>query len=177
MEFTSFSDHVFALFARAWDKLPQLLLTFIVGFIIIKVVKAIIHGLIRVSRANSALKGILMSVIDIALWVFLFSALLQQIGLTQVAFALSGSVAIAGLAISAGSSSFVQDLMAGIFLAQDPDFNVGDELRIDAVEGMIERMDARKIRLRDHDGLLHVFPNSTFDKTAWVVLKKKSKGG
>lgn len=169
----SFTDRLFGIGVAAWDKLPQLLLTLIVGYIVIKIIKAVIHGVIRVSKTNSAMKGILMSVIDIALWMFLFAALLQQIGLPQVALALSSTVAIAGLAIATGSSVFIQDLVSGLFLAQDPDFNVGDRIKVLDLEGTVERMDARKIRMRDDKGLLHVLPNSTFDKSSWSVIQRK----
>lgn len=170
---TSFSDRIFELLAKSWDRLPQLLLTLIVGFIVIKLVKAFLHGLIGYSKANSALKGILLSVLDVALWIFLVAALLQQVGLTQISLALSGTVAISALALSAGSTAFVQDLVAGIFLAQDPDFNPGDRIKIEDVEGTVERMDARKIRIRDDRGQLHIFPNSHFDRSAWTTLKKR----
>ena len=170
---TSFSDRIFELLARSWDRLPQLLLTLIVGYIIIKLTQAFLRGLIGYSKANQALKGILLSVLDVALWIFLIAALLQQVGLTQISLALSGTVAISALALSAGSMAFVQDLVAGIFLAQDPDFNPGDRVRIDSIEGVVERMDARKIRLRDDKGVLHIFPNSHFDRTAWTALKKR----
>jgi small-conductance mechanosensitive channel len=98
---------------------------------------------------------------------------LQQIGLPQVALALSSTVAIAGLAIATGSSVFIQDLVSGLFLAQDPDFNVGDRIKVLDLEGTVERMDARKIRMRDDKGLLHVLPNSTFDKSSWSVIQRK----
>ena len=173
MSGTSFSDRIFELIAKSWDRLPQLLLTLIVGFILIKLIKAFLHGLVGYSKANSALKGILLSVLDVALWIFLIAALMAQVGLTQISLALSGTVAISALALSAGSTAFVQDLVAGIFLAQDPDFNPGDRIKVDEVEGVVERMDARKIRLRDDKGVLHIFPNSHFDRSAWMVLKKR----
>lgn len=173
MAVTSFSDRIFELLAKSWDKLPQLLLTVVVGYIIIKLVKAFLRGLIGYSKANSALKGIVLSVLDVALWIFLVAALLQQVGLTQISLALSGTVAISALALSAGSTAFIQDLVAGIFLAQDPDFSAGDRVKVDEVEGIVERMDARKIRLRDDKGILHIFPNSHFDRAAWMVLKKR----
>lgn len=177
MQTSSFTDHIFEIAVRAWDKLPQLLLTLLVGYLLIKFLKSVVHGVIRVSRANAAMKGILMNVIDVALWIFLLAALLQQVGLTQVAFALSSTVAIAGVAISVGSSAFIQDLVSGVFLAQDPDFNPGDEISVNDVVGVVERMDARKIRLRDKKGQLHVFPNSTFDRSAWIVINRKNRGG
>lgn len=176
MQLTSFADSLFAIGVRAWDKLPQLLLTLIVGFILIKIVKAIVRSAIKVTHANAALKEILLSVLDVALWIFLLAALLQQVGLTQIAFALSGTVAIAGVAISVGSSAFVQDLVSGIFLAQDKDLNTGDIIKVQEVEGRVERSDARKIRIRDKDGHLHVFPNSLFDKEPWIVVQKKEGG-
>ncbi len=172
MQFTSFSDRLFAIGVAVWAKLPQVLLTIVVGYLFIKIVKAILHGVIKVSHANQAMKGILISVIDVALWIFVLAAILQQIGLTQIAFALSGSVAVVGIAISVGSSAFIQDLVSGIFLAQDKDFNTGDVIKVKDVEGRVERMDARKIRLRDKDNNLHIFPNSLFDKEPWIVLKK-----
>lgn len=173
MGLREFEDKIILLADKAVDKLPQLILTFAVGYILLKVIALVISNLIRVSHAKQALKDILMSVINIALWLLLVAALLQQMGLTQLAFALSGFVAVAGLAVTAGASSLVQDLISGIFLAQDPDFNVGDQLKIAEVEGVIEKMDARKIRLRDKDGKLHVLPNSTFDKASWIVVKKR----
>ncbi len=175
MTFSSFSDHLVQIFQRAWDKAPQLLLTFVVGYIVIILVRLLISSLIRVSRAKEALKDMLMSLVNVGLWLFLIAALLQQVGLTQIAFALSGSVAIVGLAISAGSASLVQDLVSGIFLAQDQDFNIGDTLKVGEIEGIVEKMDARKIRIRDNKDLLHVFPNSVLDKSAWIVVKKKGQ--
>ncbi len=176
MSFTSFGDQIFSILKLAWDKAPQIILTLVLGTILIKVISLVIGGAIRVSRANEAMKGILMTVINIALWLFLLAAIMQQVGLTQIALALSGGTVILGLAISSGSSAFVQDLVSGLFLAEDPDFKVGDRLKIEDVEGVIERMDARKIRLRDDKGLLHIFPNSTFDKAAWIVIQKRVRG-
>ena len=173
MEGITFIDRVFELGVSAWEKLPQLLLTLVLGYIAIKVIKAIIHSAIRVSRANQAMKGVLISVVDIGLWILVLAAILQQVGLGSVAVALSGTVAIAGIAISIGSSAFVQDLVAGIFLAQDPDFSVGDTIETGQIVGTVERMDARKVRLRDQKGKLHVYPNSAFDKASWVLIEKK----
>lgn len=177
MGFTSFIDRILEIAVAAWDKLPQILLTIVVGFLLIKLIKALIHGVIRVSKANQAMKGVLMSVVDVALWILVLAAIFQQIGLGQVALALSGTVAVAGIAVSIGSSVFIQDMVAGVFLAQDPDFNVGDTIEHTGVEGIVERMDARKVRMRDQDGNLHVYPNSSFDKEPWIVIEERSKGG
>lgn len=172
---TTFIDRVFEAGVTAWEKLPQVLLTIVVGYIAIKLIKALLHSVIRVSSANKAMKGVLMSVVDVGLWILVLAAILQQVGLGNIALALSGTVAIAGVAMAIGASSFVQDMVAGVFLAQDPDFNVGDTIEVEDIVGRVERMDARKVRIKDGDDKLHVYPNSTFDKTSWVIIKRRGK--
>ncbi|MBI4947993.1 mechanosensitive ion channel [Candidatus Berkelbacteria bacterium] len=157
------------------EKLPGLLLTFVVGFIIIRIARSVLRGVVGATRANVAMRALIINIIDIALWIFLFAALLQQMGFVQISYALSGSVALGAIAISIGSSSFVQDIVSGIFLAQDTDFGVGDTIKINDITGEVEKMDARKVRLRDKSGELHIFPNSSFDKSHWTVIKRSVK--
>jgi small conductance mechanosensitive channel len=80
-----------------------------------------------------------------------------------------------GLALGAGGATLASDILAGIFLAQDKDFNVGDEISAGEkpTEGILESMDMRRIRVRDKDGRLHVIPNSIIERKEWVVLTKK----
>lgn len=173
MELAVFQNRVWQLLERSWEKLPEIVLTVIVGYLAIKIIKAVLFSLIRVTRANQAMKGILLSVVDIGLWVLLLAALLHQVGLTQLSLALSGSVVVLGLAVSTGSAAFVQDLVSGLFLAQDPDFSVGQKVKVAEVEGVVEKMDARKVRIRDDSGNLHIYPNSTFDRSSWIVKNRK----
>ena len=157
------------------DKLPNLLITIIVGYAVILLIRITLKKVFRISFGNKALKDIILSTIDIGLWILFLAAILQEIGLGQIALILSSSVAILGLAVSMGSTSFVSDLIAGIFLAQDRSFHIGERIKIEDTEGHIEKMDARKVRIRDDKGNLHIFPNSIFDKTHWVVIIKEDK--
>jgi hypothetical protein len=36
-------------------------------------------------------------------------------------------------------------------------------------------MDARRIRLRDDKGLLHIVPNSVVERKEWVVVRKRTE--
>ena len=157
------------------DRLPNLLITIVVGYAVILIVRFLLKRLFRISFGNKALKDIILSTIDIALWILFMALVLQQLGLNQVALALSGSVAVIGLAVSMGSSSFIADLIAGIFLAQDRSFHIGERIKVNDIEGHIEKMDARKVRIRDDEGNLHIYPNSIFDKAPWVVLVNKEE--
>ena len=175
MDLTVWQERTQSILSRSFEKLPEIALTVLVGYLAIKIIKFTLRSVIRVTLANQAMKGIILSVVDIGLWILLLAVLLHQVGLTQISLALSGSVGVAGLAVSTGSAAFVQDLVSGLFLAQDPDFNVGQRVTVGEVEGTVEKMDARKIRLRDDKGNLHIFPNSTFDRASWIVKNKSSR--
>lgn len=163
------------LVARVSDRLPGLVLTLIAGYIAIKVIRSALYGVIRVTRGNQAMKGIILSLIDVVLWTLLIAVLLRSLGLTQISLVLSSGVAFFALALSTGSAALLQDLVAGIFLAQDPDIRIGEYLEFGETKGRVEKLDARKIRLRDDKGDYYVVPNSVFDKAVWKIPKKEEE--
>ncbi len=105
--------------------------------------------------------------------------LLNELGFSGVIFFFTGSIAAIGIAMAAGGSTFVSDIVAAIFLARDADFNVGDEVIVGETptQGVIERMDTRRIRLRDSEGVLHIIPNSLVERKEWVVVKRRAEIG
>ena len=50
---------------------------------------------------------------------------------------------------------------------------VGDEVIVGETptSGVIESMDARRTRLRDDNGVLHVIPNSVVERKEWILLR------
>jgi Mechanosensitive ion channel len=61
------------------------------------------------------------------------------------------------------------DIIAGVFLASDPDFGTGFTITSKAITGTIERIDLRKTRIRAEDGKLHVVPNKMIENEVWIV--------
>ena len=102
------------------------------------------------------------------MWGLLLIAVLQILGLSSVALAVTGSFAILLLGFSSGISSTVSDLMAGLQLANDKDFRVGYNKPV----GVIREMDIKKTRILGEDGQLHVVPNSVIEKNEWVVIER-----
>ena len=161
--------------ARVLLKIPLAIGAFVFGAIVIKLLSLVARLLIGLVSLPRGLKGILVSLIDGALWVFLFIAMLQVLGLNNVALAFSGLVAASGLALAVGASSLISDILAGIFLAKDRDFSVGDEVIAgDSAKGVIESLDMRRIRIRDKAGQLHVIPNSVVERKEWVLVTRRS---
>lgn len=154
-------------------KLPELLITILLGYIAVLVITFLVRRAFRLLKISRTLAGLLSTIMTTLLWVLLFSEIARQAGLSNLALTISGSVIVIGLALANGASSLTADIIAGLFLAKDPDFEVGYLVKIGDIEGVIRKVDLRKVRIRDLKGKLHVLPNSFVDKTTFVVLNRE----
>jgi small-conductance mechanosensitive channel len=83
---------------------------------------------------------------------------LSEIGV-NVAPLLAGA-GIVGIAIGFGSQKLVQDLITGLFLLLENTVQVGDNVSVSGLQGTVENVSIRTLRLRAGDGALHVVPFS-----------------
>ncbi len=83
---------------------------------------------------------------------------LSEIGV-NVAPLLAGA-GIVGLAIGFGSQKLVQDLITGLFLLLENAVQVGDNVSVSGLAGIVENVSIRTIRLRAADGSVHIVPFS-----------------
>lgn len=160
--------------AATLPRIPAALAVLIVGFIIIKVIGRFGKKAISWTHWPIGLQEIMTTVIRVSLWILLMIAVLQVLGLTSVALAVTGSFAILLLGFSSGISSTVSDLVAGLQIANDKDFKVGYKVKAgdQKTEGIIRELDIKKTRIEDSDGHIHVIPNSVIEKNEWVVLER-----
>jgi len=68
---------------------------------------------------------------------------------------------IVTLAISFGAQGLVKDVIAGVFMLAEDQFRVGETIRVNGVEGKVERMTLRTVTLRQGDGTLHFIANGS----------------
>jgi small-conductance mechanosensitive channel len=171
---SNFSNHVVGGLNRILPRLPNALFDLLVGILVIRILVRLIRLTLRITHVQPGLREVLSSVIEIIMWIFLSVTLLNELGFSGVIYFFTGSVAAIGIAMAAGGSTLVSDIIAGIFLARDDDFNVGDEVIVGErpTLGIIERMDARRTRLRDDQGILHIIPNSVVERKEWIVIHK-----
>ncbi|MFA5577253.1 MAG: mechanosensitive ion channel family protein [Tissierellaceae bacterium] len=66
---------------------------------------------------------------------------------------------IGGLAIGFGAQSLVKDIITGFFIFIEDQYAVGDYIRLDSFEGIVEEMGIRVTKLRAFSGELHIIPN------------------
>lgn len=155
-------------------RLPVALIGLLAGIIVIKVIGRFLAPALRFTKWPIGLQEIMVTLIRVAMWVFLLITILQVLGLTSVALAITGSFAILLIGFSTGISNTVSDLIAGLQLANDKDFKVGFKVKAgdQKTEGIIREMDVKKTRIEAEDGKLHVIPNSVIEKNEWVVLDR-----
>lgn len=156
-------------------KLPPVIISLILGIILIKVLAGLAKYFLRVARVPKALSSILLSLLVIVLWILLFAEMARELGMTSVAITVSGSLVVLGLALSNGATVLTSDIIAGVFLAKDRDFEIGYKVKIGEIEGIVQSIDVRKVRIIDDKGILHVIPNANIDKSGWTVLERELK--
>jgi small-conductance mechanosensitive channel len=169
---TGYLDQIQAWINSILPQVPGAVIALLFGILLIRIIAWVAELLLSLLSLPRGLRGILLSLTNALLWAFLIIAVLSALKLNNIAFAFSGGIAALGLALAAGGSTLAADILAGVFLARDPDFGVGDLVRAgeSPTEGVVENMDMRRTRLRDKAGKLHVLPNSVIERKEWVVL-------
>lgn len=152
--------------------LPEALITLVIGIIAVEIGIVLLSFTLRLVRIPEGLRKVLLSIGRAFLWVILFVVVIQALGLNNILLALTGSSVIVALLLSTGVAPIVTDVLAGISLGSDRDFQPGNVLKVGdrQTEGEVLSMDARKVRLRDKHGKIHVIPNSVIERNEWVIV-------
>ena len=173
---SSFLAHILKLVHGLQMNLLPSLFDLLIGILTIRIIVRGLRLLLKFTQMQTGLRYVLTSIVETILWIFLAAVLLQELGLSGVIYFFTGSIAAIGIAMAAGGSTLVSDIIAAIFLARDTDFNIGDEVIVgeqpEPARGVIVRMDARRIRLLDKDGVLHIVPNSLVERHEWIVINR-----
>lgn len=154
-------------------RIPAIVLTLIVGYFIIQILMFVLNRALRLSRLPRALIGVIISLALIIMWVILFAEIARELGMGSLAVTISGSLAVLALALATGASGLASDIISGVFLARDSDFDIGYKIKIGDVEGIVQQVDIRKIRIVDDAGTVHIFPNTKLDKDGWQVISRE----
>lgn len=174
--FIDFSERIISLIENLWPKLPAFFLTLAVGYLFIKVGLFIFERLLKAFRFNKSIQGLILSLVDIVLWVMLVAEIARQVGLSNLAITISSSIFALGFAIANGASAMAADIIAGLNLARDKDFECGYRIKVGDIEGIVKKIDIRKVRIEGEGGKIHVLPNSKIDNAnGWTVIDRGDK--
>lgn len=96
---------------------------------------------------------------SLKLFVVVVAALVTLDNLGVNITAAIASLSIGGLAIGLAAQDTLANLFGAVSVFLDKPFRIGDAIRIDAVEGSVERIGVRSTRVRNANGHLVTIPN------------------
>ena len=73
---------------------------------------------------------------------------------------LLASAGVVGVGIGLGAQSIFKDMLNGIFILIEDQYNVGEVVKIAGLQGTVENLTLRCTTLRDGDGTVYIIPNS-----------------
>jgi small-conductance mechanosensitive channel len=90
-----------------------------------------------------------------------FIAFLQVLNIFDIPYQpILASAGIVGVGIGLGAQSIFKDMLNGIFILVEDQYNVGEVVLLAGLKGTVEDLSLRRTTLRDSDGTLYVIPNS-----------------
>lgn len=108
--------------------------------------------------ASSAAVGVLMFVGQVLIWAVFTLLALDNLGVNITA--LVAGMGIGGIAIALAVQTILGDLFGSMSIALDKPFAVGDQLRIDDIEGTVEHIGIKSTRLRSLTGEQVILANA-----------------
>ena len=155
-------------------KLPHLLVVAAIAFILSRILRSITYRMTRMAEQHAVgparigqvktLAGVIRTT---GLAIISLIAGMQILDALGVNFGpLLASAGIAGVAIGLAAQNIVKDMLNGILILIEDQFNGGDTGRIAGLSGVVEAMTLRKTTVRDADGTLYVIPNSQITTVA-----------
>jgi small-conductance mechanosensitive channel len=155
-------------------KLPHMIVIFVLAFILSRLIAGLTNRMIRVgdkrdasSSRHSQVKtfaGVLKTTLNAILWTLTALQLLEILGVNLGP--LLASAGVAGIALGLAAQTIVKDILNGMLVVIEDQFNVGDVVRLVGMTGTVESMSLRRTELRDGDGTLYVIPNSQITTVA-----------
>ncbi|WP_338741990.1 mechanosensitive ion channel domain-containing protein [Haloplanus salilacus] len=116
--------------------------------ILVKVVLTALKAMLARTMGGESpvYRQFLTTIVAIFLWFGVGLSTLSVVGLDGIATSLGTAAGFLALGVSYATSEMIADAVAGVYLLRDPDFEVGDRVRVDDMEGVVESIELRKTR-------------------------------
>ncbi|MGA2888737.1 MAG: mechanosensitive ion channel family protein [Terracidiphilus sp.] len=156
------------------SKLPHLIIVALIAFVLSRLLRIVTTRMIHIAEQHAAgptrisqvktLAGVIRATGIAVIGLIAGLQFLDAIGVNLAP--LLASAGVAGVAIGLAAQNIVRDMLNGVLLLVEDQFNVGDTVRVAGVAGTVEAMTLRKTTVRDADGTLYVIPNSQITTVA-----------
>ena len=150
------------------DRLPKVLVALLFLFILQRVVHFFVKRMEHLADRNTSnshraaqLRTIASIVRATTYGILGIFAFLQILNLFNISYGpLLAPAATLGVGIGLGAQSLFKDIINGIFILVEDQYNVGEVVKIAALQGTVESLTLRATTLRDGDGTVYIVPNS-----------------
>jgi moderate conductance mechanosensitive channel len=119
-------------------------------------------------RRIATIAGLVSATLQVIVWIMIGFYLLAAFGVPLGP--LFASAGIAGVALGFGAQTLVKDTLAGLFIAMEGQFDIGDVIDLQTeggpVSGTIEALTLRITSVRQYDGTLSIVPNGSIQVTS-----------
>lgn len=119
-------------------------------------------------RRRATVIGLLAGTLQVIVWISVLFVVLGEMGVPLGP--LFASAGIAGVALGFGAQTVVKDTLAGLFIAMEGQFDVGDVLELQTeggpLSGTVEGLTLRATTVRQYDGTLSTVPNGSIQITS-----------
>lgn len=157
--------------SQSWSSLMNHLPTFvfsivilIIGLLIIKLINKYATKII-VSKANDPLiADFILSIISLILTIFLFVICLGILGFDDVTNKILAAAGLSTFIIGFALKDIGENFLAGILMAFQRPFRIGDLIQIDNVKGRVIEMSLRSTTIKTLDGIDAYIPNASILK-------------
>lgn len=110
-------------------------------------------------KRYETISKVILTVIKITIFIGALIYVLSVLDINIVPIVAAAGVL--GFAISFGAQSLVKDMINGMFILIENQFNIGDTVELGGVKGKVEAFSLRSTVIRDIKGNVHVVPNSS----------------
>lgn len=133
----------------------------LVAYVAIRVVLGVVGFALRTyySERQALVVQLCVTVVGIFLWFGAGLVFLNIVGFGDIAASLGTAVGFIALGVSYALSEMIEDTVSGVYLLQDPDFEVGDRVLVGDTAGTVAAIELRKSRFTLDNGDTAILAN------------------
>lgn len=149
-----------------------LFLARIISMVLNKSLKKIISRYNKFSKDNKKINSVFSILNNILKYIVYFIGVLVILNIFGVnTTSLIATAGVGGIIFAFGVQSVVKDLFNGIFILVDDQYNIGDDVVINGIEGSVIGINIRNTIIRGYDGSINIVSHGSIN-----TVTNKSKG-
>ena len=111
----------------------------------------------ELAKRSQTLSRFVTTALAVVILIAAVFMILSEVGI-DITPLLAGA-GVVGIAIGFGAQSLIKDLLGGLLILLEDQYNKGDVVKIAGIAGLVEDINLRRTVLRDLDGIVHSIPN------------------